>query len=70
MRYYQIINNLFYHFEALMPKILPPDLKTFVYFFFAHPLVRMPMHFQDFFTKTLAQISKNVCQIKTEHYFF
>ena len=21
-----------------MPKILPPDLKTFVYFFFAHPL--------------------------------
>ena len=32
-----IINNLSERFEALWPKILPPDLKTFVYFFFAHP---------------------------------
>ena len=33
-----MINKLFYRFEALWPKILPPDLKTFVHFFFAHPL--------------------------------
>ena len=33
-----MINNLFLSFEALWPKILPPDLKTFVHFFFAHPL--------------------------------
>ena len=33
-----MINNLFYRFEALWPKILPPDLKPFVYFFFTHPL--------------------------------
>ena len=28
-----IINNLFQGFEALWPKILPPDLKAFVHFF-------------------------------------
>ena len=33
-----MINNLFKRFEALWPKILPPDLKMFVHFFFAHPL--------------------------------
>ena len=38
MSYNLVINTLFQHFEALWPKILPPDLKTFVYFFFAHPL--------------------------------
>ena len=27
-------------FEALWSKILPPDIKTFVYFFFAHPLIK------------------------------
>ena len=41
MRYYFTINNLFQHFEALWSKILPPDLKPFVYFFFVHPLVRV-----------------------------
>ena len=33
MTCYLIINN----FEALWPKILPPDLKLFVYFFFYSP---------------------------------
>ena len=39
MRYYLIINNLFEDFEALWLKILSPDLKTPVYFFFTHPLL-------------------------------
>ena len=34
-----LMNNLFQHFEVLWHKILPPDLKTFVHFFFTHPLV-------------------------------
>ena len=33
-----MINNLDLRFEALWPKILSPDLKTCVYFIFAHPL--------------------------------
>ena len=33
-----IINDLFWCFEALLPKILPLDLKTSVYFFSPHPL--------------------------------
>ena len=33
-----LINNLFQRFKALWSKILPQDLKTFVYFFLAHPL--------------------------------
>ena len=28
-----MMNNLFYHFEALWPKMLPPDLKTLCTFF-------------------------------------
>ena len=32
-------NNLFQYFEAVWSKILPPDLKTSVYIFFAHPLL-------------------------------
>ena len=34
MRYYLIINSLFEHFEALWPKILPPDLKNVCVLFF------------------------------------
>ena len=34
-----LINNLFQRFKALWSKILPQDLKTFVYFFFGSPSI-------------------------------
>ena len=42
-----MINNLSLSFEVLWPKILPPDLKTFVHFFFAHPLGPVKQWRQD-----------------------
>ena len=53
-----IINNLFQHFEALWSKILPPDLKPFVYFFFTHPL--------DYISTQHFKLNLN-CQVQLEN---
>ena len=51
-----MINNLSLGFEALWRKILPPDFKKLVYFFFTHPLI----------LKAYAQYGQNLCKVAAE----
>ena len=58
--------DLFCRLEALWPKIWLPDLKTFVYFFFAHPLVnKRPKHLR--FLDIIKQ-NRSLCKFRHETY--
>ena len=65
-----MINTLFQSFEALWPKIFPPDIFMFVHFLFTHPLYRWTEHSADFFPKITTEGRKMATKITPRGWIF